>query len=366
MRILLAGDWHSIIHEDPLAWAFRELGHEVIPFKWHPYFGDRSRAWSPARLWGRAQDRLLAGPALRRLNSDLCDRARAERPRMVFVYRGTHVLPATLQDIRRSVPGALLVGYNNDDPFSPRQPASLWRHFLKGLSSYDLVFAYRQQNLDEFRRAGARRTALLRSWYDPRLHRPTTLTPAERDAYASDVSFIGHLEDDGRFEILEGLAARGWRVRIFGPPWEWNRRLARSRWLGHLAPVRLVWGIEYVRAISGARAALCFLSKLNRDSYTRRCFEVPAVGRPLFAERSQDLSELFDDGRNIVLFSGLDELAGRLDRYLSSPEDLDELASRGRVHVREQGHDVLSRARMLIREAEGAAEPELRSPRRDG
>ena len=38
MKILVAGDCHSELHEEAVCKAFKELGHEVLKFGWHDYF----------------------------------------------------------------------------------------------------------------------------------------------------------------------------------------------------------------------------------------------------------------------------------------------------------------------------------------
>ena len=38
MIILIAGDWHSELHETLVEKSLKSLGHEVISFKWHIYF----------------------------------------------------------------------------------------------------------------------------------------------------------------------------------------------------------------------------------------------------------------------------------------------------------------------------------------
>ena len=38
MKILVAGDWYSDVHEDGVFQAYEKLGHEVFKFSWHQYF----------------------------------------------------------------------------------------------------------------------------------------------------------------------------------------------------------------------------------------------------------------------------------------------------------------------------------------
>ena len=102
-----------------------------------------------------------------------------------------------------------------------------------------------------------------------------------------------HIVPDQRVALLESIVRRGWHLRLFGPGYDWDLVIHRSPELAGQVPVRLVWGEEYNRALCGARVALCFLSKLNGDTYTRRCFEIPAARTFILSEYSDDLASLF-------------------------------------------------------------------------
>ncbi|WGU68927.1 glycosyltransferase [Capnocytophaga canimorsus] len=45
-----------------------------------------------------------------------------------------------------------------------------------------------------------------------------------------------------------------------------------------------------------------FLSKLNNDQYTRRCFEIPACGTMMLSERTPTLQEFYTENEEIVFF----------------------------------------------------------------
>lgn len=349
MKILIAGDWHSELHEETAYQALRQLGHEVFRFSWHEYF--QSRGTTGTRfddLIRRAQNKYIIGPLVNRINRDLVARVRAVRPEVVFVYRGTHVRARTLRDIHRTVPGVRIVGYNNDDPFSPLYPRHLWRHFLESIGEYDLVLAYRQANVEDFRAAGARRVELLRSWYVPERNHPVELTPYERERYACDVVFAGHYEADGRLAILEDVAKQGRSLKLYGPSKYWNPVVERSMVLRRHAPVRQVWGAEYNLAIAGAKIALCFLSRLNRDTYTRRCFEIPATGTMMLAEYTDDLASLFREGKEVAFFRSAVEVREKLSYFLENESARLQIAAAGHRRVVEDGHDVRSRMQQVV------------------
>lgn len=355
MKVLVVGDWHSEVHEEVVAVALRQLGHDVEELRWCRYFQSSPDGGGRiAELIRRAQNKYLFGPAMGRINRHLVALAQQWRPDLVFVYRGTHVLAKTLRAIKASLPDCVLVGYNNDDPFSPDQPRYLWRHFLRAVPDYDLMLAYRHLNIPEYWQAGARRVEMLRSWFVPERNHPVVLSVPEKAQFDTDVVFVGHYEADQRLDYLEEIVRQGFRLRLFGPGHDWDPVLRASEVLRHLVPIQQVWGDEYNRALCGAKIALCFFSKLNRDTYTRRCFEIPACGRLLLSEYSDDLASLFEPGVEADFFRTLDEMVDKLRGYLASDERRTAVAAAGMRRVHAAGHDVDSRMQQVLAWADAA------------
>ena len=362
MRILVVGDWHSELHEQAVLDALNSLGHEALKFSWHQYF-DRT-AGRLASLFLRAQNKYILGPSVARLNADLVRYAAQTQPDAVFVYRGSHIFARTLRRLRQALPGVVLVGYNNDDPFSPNYPWWQWRHFKRGLPEYDLALAYRQHNLADFTAAGAKRVELLRSWFIPERNHPAELTAAESERFGCDVAFVGHYEDDGRLASLKEIARRGWRLKIFGPAKEWNRVLPGTSLAGHV-PVQFVSGKDYNDALCGAKIALCFFSKLNRDTYTRRVFEIPASGTLLLCEYSDDVASMFAPDQEAVYFRTHGELIAAVDQLLRDEARRVAIAEAGRRRVWSDGHDVVSRVQNILTWIDEVAESKANQTRRE-
>lgn len=348
MKILIAGDWHSELHEEAVFNALRSLGHETLRFPWHQYFKPGTPlGWLRSPLL-KAQNKYMLGPVMRGLNRDLLDRVAGDQPDILFVYRGSHIYPETLKAIRTISPRTIIAGYNNDDPFSPHYQKWMWRHFLACIPEYDIVFSYRITNLDDFRAAGAKRVELLRSWYVPERNYPTALTNDESARYGCDVMFAGHYEDDGRLEYLERVVESGWKLKLYGHDYGWHPALKRSRVLERFVPLSTVWGEEYNKALAGAKIALCFFSKLNRDTYTRRCFEIPATGTFMLSEHSEDLVGLFRPGVEADYFTSPNELLDKLDIYLKNDDLRHRVSAAGRARLLTDGHDVVSRMRHVL------------------
>jgi hypothetical protein len=249
--------------------------------------------------------------------------------------------------------GALLVSYNNDDPFGPLVHENVpwhsrfyWHHYLNAIPEYDVHFVYRPANLPEILKAGAKEAHVLMPYFIPDEHRPCELSEDEMALYACDVVFVGHYEPDGREQYLSALVRGGLHVRLFGGD-TWTRKVLNGL-DGYFESVRPVLGVEHSKALCGANMCLCFLSRLNRDTYTRRCFEIPACGRLLLSERTEDLRLLFKEDEEAVYFSSSEELVEKALWLREHPQDVERIASAGlrRVHV--DGHSVNDRMKELL------------------
>jgi spore maturation protein CgeB len=350
MRILVVGDWHSKLHEEVAAQALRELGHKVQEFRWAPYFSLTKGVFGwPGNLVRKFQNKYIVGPLIIKINSLFVSSALDFKADMIFVYRGTHITRKSLERIKKYLPKCVLVGYNNDDPFSPKSPPYLWSVFLNAVPAYDLMLAYRQANIGEYKYHGAQRVELLRSWFVPKRNHPVRLSQDDEGKFLTDVVFVGHYENDQRLEYLEEIVKQGIGLRIFGPGYDWDPILKRSTVLNFMSTVNLVWGEDYNKALCGSKIALCFFSKLNRDTYTRRCFEIPATGTLMLSEFSEDLAGLYLEGKEADYFRSKSEMIEKIKKYLNNSVARERVAAAGLQRVTHDGHDVLSRMRQVVK-----------------
>lgn len=347
MKFVVVGDSHSDLHEKAVTNALQHLGHCVVEFSWHQYFQVKDKKDYVKSMIKKAQNKYLLGPIINRINSDLISLVEKEIPDVIFIYRGTHVSQNTLIKIKRISPQSILLGYNNDDPFSPLQRKYYWRHFIRALPYYDVVFAYREHNVTDYLANKALNSAVLRSWYISERMYPMELSEQDAALYNTDVVFIGHYESDGRLNYIKQILKNNINLKLFGPEKDWAF-IANDDMLSSYYPIRSVWGKDYVKAIRGSKIALCFLSKLNRDTYTRRCFEIPATGTMMLAEYSDDLSSMFVEGKEVEFFRTKEELIDKIKHYLKNDSLREYIAYNGMLRVQRDGHDVISRMKQML------------------
>jgi spore maturation protein CgeB len=212
---------------------------------------------------------------------------------------------------------------------------------LASIPLFDHLFAYRHRNITDFVKCGARSVSLLRSFYLRDQNFP--IPGAEKGA---DVSFIGHWENDGREASVSAiLDLPEVRFRLWGTGWHLSPNATDlARKLGPIEPLR---GSAYNLAINRSRISLVFLSSINHDTYTRRCFEIPAAGGFMLAPYTDDLASLFREGREAEYFRSRDEMLDKIRFYLSHEAQRSRIAEAGRERLLYEGHEALDRARQM-------------------
>lgn len=334
MKILIVGDWRYDIYEKALANAFFKKRNIIAKFAINDYLKKRS-------FFIKLQNKFLLGPIFRKINKDLIKRVEIEKPELVFIYRGNAIFAKTIKEIKKSK--ALVFGYNNDDPFSAKHPFYMWRHFLKAAPHYDHIFVYRQKNLDDYKKIGYRNTSLLRSYYLAEKNFPIKKLLSEK--YKCDVIFVGHWENDGRDEYIKAIIDRGINFKLFGS--EWQRSKYYNFFKNKLGEIYSL-DQDYNLAINSAKIVLCFLSKLNNDTYTRRNFEIPAAKTFMLSEYSNDLNELFAAGQQADYFRTKEEMIEKIKFYLQNSKEREKIALAGYQKLLTGGHEVLDRAKEVL------------------
>ncbi|MEJ2575059.1 MAG: glycosyltransferase [Gammaproteobacteria bacterium] len=136
--------------------------------------------------------------------------------------------------------------------------------------------------------------------------------PLPASACRYQVSFVGAAHGDRKTKIAE-LTEMGIDVACFGYGWP-------------AGPVALaeIPGIMRESVIS-----LNFANSKGINQIKARTFEVPGAGGFLLTEDAPGLDRFYVPGKEIGVFSGHKDLAGKIRHYLAAPELRDEIARRG-------------------------------------
>lgn len=350
-KILLVGEYQWFWYQEACALALEQLGCTVTRFGWLDDF----RYWPKGRTepafhsyLHRLQYGLRKGPVVSRINRRLLQQATAADPDIVWFYNVNHIAADTVRKLRTILPNAVFAQYSNDNPFTSQMRRGFWTNYLQSIPHFDLHFSYRSSNLADLKSHGAKDCHLLRSYFIPDEDFPEP-EQAIPDRFRCDVVFAGHYEDDGRLGMLESIARAGYRLNIFGGGWSAAlAQLDSGSPLRDLFPIQPATGRDYRFAICGAKVALCFLSTLNQDTYTRRNFQIPAMKTAMLSQYTDDLASLFEPDKEAAYFSSRDELLEKLRLLMSNERYRATLAEAGYARVSNDGHDVQARMKAAL------------------
>jgi len=294
------------------------------------------------------QYRFFTGPLVWKIKKKLLDVACETKPDIVWFYNVQLISSDTVRRLRQILPDSVFCQFANDNPFSQSAKPGVWKNFLASIPYFDMHFAYRSSNINDYMQLGAKRIRMLRSYFIPEVDYPVDKN-AIPERYLCDVVFAGHYEDDGRVEVLESICDAGFKLNLFGGGW--NQALAKLRVDSPLRkkfPIVPATDEHYRFAICGAKVALCFLSTLNRDTYTRRSFQIPAMGTAMLSQYSEDLYSLFASDIETVFFHDAQEAVAKLKHMLENNQWRQSIATEGFAKVYSDGHDVRSRMKTWL------------------
>lgn len=342
MKILLYGEC-SVAGSG--AWCYaetlREMGHQVIEFSDQEGLQHYQHNLL-ARMFRRIAHRALETDRQRHINA-LLQVLRRERPATVIILKGLNIGSRDVRALKEDGTWVCLV--NHDDFFS--QNRCNWSRVQRSaISEYDYVFTTREVNVADIFPLNPRVEFFPFAYY-PRIHRPVRIPDVERDAWGVDVVFVGTWERQ-RCRQLEELVRRvPARYAIWGTQWEKLDRNSPLRKFVHRRPVVLD---EMAKALGGAKLALAFLRKENRDDYTQRTFEIPACGGVLLAERTARHEQLYREGIEAEFFEAASdaELAAKVAFLLRNDTHRERLRRAGREALLTQRHTYADRLTRLL------------------
>lgn len=321
MRILWLGAdrWGSQQRAD----ACRRLGHQVSLVD--------PRRLLPAGAWVDRWTWTLGGALFEaRVRRGLLRQLAGRRFDLCLVDQGELIGADTVSLLRRQC-GAVF-SYVNDDPFGGRDRRR-FRLYRRALGRYDVNVVVRELNVAEAYAEGAGQVFLSHLASDELAHQRRPLSAEARLRWDAGVLFIGTwMEERGPF--MAALLDAGLPLAIYGNRWQkapqWPKLSAA--WRGPA-----LYGADYALAIQCAKVSLGLLSKGNRDDWTTRSAEIPALGGLLCAERTATHQRFYAEGRDAVFWGDVDECVFQCRRLLGDAALRERIAVQGRLRAQRNG-----------------------------
>jgi spore maturation protein CgeB len=319
MRVLFLGEnWYGSCAR-ACCYALRRLGCDVTDIDVQtliPQWRQRSN---------RAIARILQSRITREYNQLILDSASQLRPDILLAFKGSFVQPRTLEILRQSQ--VALYNYYPDT-----SPTAHDRLLAESIREYDCVFYTKKfWGLTPPQVLADRAVAFLPHGYDSDVHKPLPLDDQDTADYGHDVTVIASHTSYKELLLSALLRHRpNLDLHIYGSRWETSRSPELQ---SHIRGIP-IYGSQYAKAARAAQICLGIMSGKvegvsQGDETTTRTFEIPACGGFMLHERTPELLELYEEGREVACFGSVEELASKIDYYLAHPEERNAIARAG-------------------------------------
>ncbi len=319
--------------------AFKEFVPAVAFVNYMDYF---PLAFS---LQERIITRLTLQRRIRGYNRAIRETALYFKPDLMVIAKGIEVKPATLEAIKEELPAIQLVNINYDDFFS-RSPSNYFSNLDRLIPLYDWIFPSKKANVEELISIGAPRVHYLPLGYDETVHYPVSPNREISLRRGGEVIFVGTYTA-ARAEYLDHIV--NYELAIWGGHWK-RRKIRPDLWrrIQATGNNRIVWGPELSAVLNASKIALNFFRPDNRDTHNHRSFELPACGVFTLSQRSDELGEFFQEGREIAMFSSIDELREKVRYYLDHDREREKMALAAHERLIKGKHTIRDRVEKMM------------------
>lgn len=206
-----------------------------------------------------------------------------------------------------------------------------WKEIAK---YYDYFFVIQKgQSIDEVKDAGGRGVYYLPLACEPQAHRKRNLSVKEKEEFGSKLSFVGAGYNNRR-HIFSKLADLD--IKLWGSEWP-DMLPFKTMVQREGARVNVD---EYTKIFSGTEVNINLHSSHERDGIdptgdfvNPRTFELASCEAFQLVDRRSLLADLFEAGKEVIVFDSLSELREQIDFYLKNPEARKEIVKNARERV---------------------------------
>jgi hypothetical protein len=173
---------------------------------------------------------------------------------------------------------------------------------------------------------------------------PSVLGRVNEEVRTIPLSFVGSFYDvhRPRTALLEEIAAR-LPLSIWGPPP--RRELSRSR----LAKCYrgAAWGLDMYRILARSKITVNHHGNVPPFANNMRLYEATGMGALLVTDWKENLHEMFEPGKEVVVYRTTEECLEQIDYYLKHDQEREAIARAGQQRTLRE-HTYLARVQELV------------------
>ena len=204
---------------------------------------------------------------------------------------------------------------------------------------YDLIISSFPPTVEYFRQRGIR-SEVSRLCFEPKV-----LSCLLRENRAFDITFVGsfHSVHRSRTAFLEVLSVRFPQLRIWGPG---------INWLPSGSPIQKcymgqAWGREMYQILRRSKIVINHHGNTGPYANNFRLYEATGVGTLLVTDWKLNLSEIFEPGREVVVYQTPEECAELIRYYLEHEDERETIAREGQRRTLQE-HTYYHRVQEMI------------------
>lgn len=323
------------------------LGHETFAFMYHDHFAYHATALASSED-KTGEEFELQTRAIGMASESLISRIARVRPELVFIISGI-ALPMGVWDWLDSFKGSLKEPFRTMVLFT--ESPYIDETQFPVLARVDIAATTDRASLEAFK-AINEKSIYIQHAYNSQVH---IMQPMSQE-HMADVFMVGTGFPE-RIRLLSQIDWDGIDIRLFGGNWD---DLQESALLSNFYSLEFMDNkTEVVDYYSNSRINLnifrtakwpgenvLHINPDNAYSISPRCYEIMGCGGFLLTDTRPELLELFEVGKDFVVFDGALDLEDKIEYYLLNESARRRIAMSGHRAVRD--HTYEDRASKII------------------
>jgi len=264
-------------------------------------------------------------------NRNFLHMVREESPDLLFVVKGDHLIPHTLNTLKNELQ-IPIISYIWDDPFYSH--AGLYPddyrkfNFERGMHIYDYIFVFDPYYVEEIKQRGRMNTGYLPLATDPKRYEVMPISKEDESDFGYDICFVG-VPDPNRVKVLDGLSQ--YKLGVYGDGWT-KYFLRRGK---KIPPYYRGKAIDekVIKIYRSSKIVLNIHYPEAKEGLNTRTFDILACGACELVDYQKSLSTHFKIGEEIISYRNLEELHQLVAYYCQNIQELKEISEKGRKRI---------------------------------